>query len=248
MVVRRRTSVAPPSKWVTLCSPLSVTEKTASCVRWTIVSDVSDHFTDDGAFYLHFSSSTFGDRESAAAFRPDYSADPRRCFFDVSHFAFERLTFHFARQRTCGLARRIPYDAGDLFAWPGVKRLDRLPAGRSGEQSPVSKLLRCFHCEDVIGVYEPLIAVVGRWTCVTSKAAEPNIADQADACYHAACYEQVLANSQPRIGRAGLYSEVNPNGIPSESLQIAHRSPGWITFPPRASTLSSASARSLTAK
>jgi hypothetical protein len=60
----------------------------------------------------------------------------------------------------------------------------------------VSKLLRCFHCEDVIGVYEPLIAVVGRWTCVTSKAAEPNIADQADECYHAVCYEQVLGETR----------------------------------------------------
>ncbi len=39
-----------------------------------------------------------------------------------------------------------------------------------------------------------------------------------------------------------------PKGLPSESLQIAHRSPGCTTLPPSASTRSSASARSLTAK
>ncbi len=40
----------------------------------------------------------------------------------------------------------------------------------------------------------------------------------------------------------------SPNGLPSESLQIAHASPGWTTLPPSASTRSSASATSLTAK
>jgi signal peptidase len=43
-------------------------------------------------------------------------------------------------------------------------------------------------------------------------------------------------------------SRVNPNGLPSESLQIAHCSPGWTTLPPSASTLSSASPTSTTAK
>jgi hypothetical protein len=40
----------------------------------------------------------------------------------------------------------------------------------------------------------------------------------------------------------------SPKGLPSESLQIAHASPGWTTLPPSASTRSSASATSLTAK
>src|SRR5205823_14117807 len=46
----------------------------------------------------------------------------------------------------------------------------------------------------------------------------------------------------------GVYSRVSPNGLPSESRQIAHRSPGCTTLPPSASTLSSASATSTTAK
>lgn len=66
------------------------------------------------------------------------------------------------------------------------------PSSCRAEQGAMSKVLRCFHCEDVIGVYEPLIAVVGGWTRVTSKAAEPKIADQADECYHHACYETML--------------------------------------------------------
>ena len=40
----------------------------------------------------------------------------------------------------------------------------------------------------------------------------------------------------------------SPNGLPSESLQIAHASPGCTTLPPSASTRSSASATSGTAK
>jgi hypothetical protein len=40
----------------------------------------------------------------------------------------------------------------------------------------------------------------------------------------------------------------SPNGLPSESLQIAHRSPGCTTPPPSAWTRSSAAAMSLTAK
>jgi hypothetical protein len=40
----------------------------------------------------------------------------------------------------------------------------------------------------------------------------------------------------------------SPNGLPSESLQIAHAFPGWTTLPPSASTRSRASVRSLTAK
>src|SRR5690349_23910522 len=40
----------------------------------------------------------------------------------------------------------------------------------------------------------------------------------------------------------------SPNGLPSESLQIAHASPGWTTLPPSASTSSSAFGRSSTLK
>ncbi len=39
-----------------------------------------------------------------------------------------------------------------------------------------------------------------------------------------------------------------PNGLPSESRQIDHRSPGWIVLPPSAATFSSAAAISATVK
>src|SRR6185437_6872810 len=55
-------------------------------------------------------------------------------------------------------------------------------------------------------------------------------------------------SAEHRLGRAYVSgSAASPNGLPSESLQIAHRSPGWTTLPPSASTLSRASATSTTA-
>ena len=51
-----------------------------------------------------------------------------------------------------------------------------------------------------------------------------------------------------QVSYAPSGSRVSPNGLPSESLQIAHRSPGCTTLPPSATTRPSASATSLTAK
>jgi len=54
----------------------------------------------------------------------------------------------------------------------------------------VFEVLRCRSCGDVIGVYEPLIAVVAGRSRETSRAAErvPGPAALAE-CYHAGCYE-----------------------------------------------------------
>ncbi len=41
---------------------------------------------------------------------------------------------------------------------------------------------------------------------------------------------------------------VSPNGLPSLSRQITHRSPGWITSPPSAATCATAASRSGTTK
>ena len=49
--------------------------------------------------------------------------------------------------------------------------------------------LRCAHCGDVIGVYEPLIALAEGRARETSLAAEPAAADWTADCYHRACYE-----------------------------------------------------------
>jgi DNA-directed RNA polymerase subunit N (RpoN/RPB10) len=48
--------------------------------------------------------------------------------------------------------------------------------------------VRCVHCGDVIGVYEPLVARVGDETRETSRAAEPDVALQGTELYHRACF------------------------------------------------------------
>ncbi len=53
----------------------------------------------------------------------------------------------------------------------------------------MSEPLRCVHCGDVIGVYEPLIALAGGRARETSLAAEAAPADCTADCYHRACYE-----------------------------------------------------------
>jgi hypothetical protein len=51
--------------------------------------------------------------------------------------------------------------------------------------------LRCVHCGDVIGVYEPLVACVGDEARETSRAAEPDVALQGVEVYHRACFAAV---------------------------------------------------------
>ncbi len=48
--------------------------------------------------------------------------------------------------------------------------------------------VRCRHCEDVIGVYEPMVVLYEGRVHDTSRAAEPNVVDEASECYHRACY------------------------------------------------------------
>ena len=47
---------------------------------------------------------------------------------------------------------------------------------------------RCQHCEDVIGVYEPMIVLSDGRARDTSRAAEPGGAGPIGECYHHACY------------------------------------------------------------
>ena len=53
----------------------------------------------------------------------------------------------------------------------------------------MSERLRCAHCGDVIGVYEPLVAFAGQRARETSVAAESLSADGAADYYHRACYD-----------------------------------------------------------
>ena len=53
--------------------------------------------------------------------------------------------------------------------------------------------LRCRHCGDLIGVYEPLVTVVDDRPLETSKLAGPMAVTQVDSAYHRGCYEQIGA-------------------------------------------------------
>jgi hypothetical protein len=55
----------------------------------------------------------------------------------------------------------------------------------------MSDKLRCCHCGDVIGVYEPLVEILDGRVHETSRALEPNAAGQAGDCYHRACFERL---------------------------------------------------------
>jgi hypothetical protein len=59
--------------------------------------------------------------------------------------------------------------------------------------------LRCAHCEDVIGVYEPMIVVRGGLAHSTSQAAEGSIEGLPHAdCYHDACFARAR-NGEGRV-------------------------------------------------
>lgn len=48
---------------------------------------------------------------------------------------------------------------------------------------------RCPICNDVIGVYEPLMHLGGGFATRTSRGAEPEICSSGE-CYHLECYER----------------------------------------------------------
>jgi hypothetical protein len=56
---------------------------------------------------------------------------------------------------------------------------------------PAALALRCAKCGGVIGVYEPLVHVVGGIAHKTSRAADPALADaEPGSCYHVACWDK----------------------------------------------------------
>ena len=48
--------------------------------------------------------------------------------------------------------------------------------------------VRCTHCADVIGVYEPLVAATGVLVRETSLAADPELAEAGAMLYHLTCF------------------------------------------------------------
>jgi hypothetical protein len=53
----------------------------------------------------------------------------------------------------------------------------------------VTEPLRCVHCGEVIGVYEPLVALARGDARETSVAAEAVPADGNADCFHRTCYD-----------------------------------------------------------
>jgi hypothetical protein len=54
----------------------------------------------------------------------------------------------------------------------------------------MNRTLRCHHCEDVIGVYEPMIVLAHGQARNTSRAAEQDDRELVGECYHRACYAE----------------------------------------------------------
>ncbi|HXW58123.1 MAG TPA: hypothetical protein VEJ23_01465 [Solirubrobacteraceae bacterium] len=59
----------------------------------------------------------------------------------------------------------------------------------------MSAKIRCRHCGDVIGVYEPMIALVGGEAVRTSIAADARTG--AEDCFHDACYASMHGEDAP---------------------------------------------------
>lgn len=53
----------------------------------------------------------------------------------------------------------------------------------------MSEILRCRHCGEVIGVYEPLITLTDGRAVESSRALDPALSDRAEN-YHRACFER----------------------------------------------------------
>ena len=69
--------------------------------------------------------------------------------------------------------------------------LMRLPEPERSEPSPsTGERTLCALCRDVIGVYEPLVHVLGGLVSRTSLAAEPGVAIAGGERYHAGCYKR----------------------------------------------------------
>jgi hypothetical protein len=58
--------------------------------------------------------------------------------------------------------------------------------------------IRCEQCEDVIGVYEPVILLLDGEARETSRAAEPSLVLETRERYHLACYLERLASPSGR--------------------------------------------------
>ncbi len=56
------------------------------------------------------------------------------------------------------------------------------------DPSPAHQTVRCHVCAEVIGVYEPLIALLHGQPLETSRAAREGVGAYNEECFHRACY------------------------------------------------------------
>jgi hypothetical protein len=63
-------------------------------------------------------------------------------------------------------------------------------------------VMKCCACGEVIGVYEPIVAVVEGKGHLTSRAASPEICVRAE-CYHPDCWT-AASNARPLARRGAL--------------------------------------------
>jgi hypothetical protein len=54
---------------------------------------------------------------------------------------------------------------------------------------------RCALCDDVIGVYEPLVHVIDGAARRTSLTADPQACSSGGRCYHLECYERLAGEA-----------------------------------------------------
>ena len=53
--------------------------------------------------------------------------------------------------------------------------------------------VRCRHCDDIIGAYEPMVVVTLHGPRETSLAADPALYGTEQSCFHRVCYAQAHA-------------------------------------------------------
>lgn len=61
----------------------------------------------------------------------------------------------------------------------------------------MDQVLRCRHCNDVIGAYEPLVVLAEGRARETSRAAEPDVQGLIGECYHGACFLDARRSPTP---------------------------------------------------
>jgi hypothetical protein len=61
----------------------------------------------------------------------------------------------------------------------------------------MSERLRCRHCGEVIGVYEPLVRVGEDRAAESSRALDPLLSDLDVELYHRACFERLGETQTP---------------------------------------------------